>query len=432
MERQTLDEGDGLGAGDDTTLALKLKLSPTKGQREALNRAFWQWASVCNRISLRGKKREDLRPEGDGDFTLTQLNSAQKDVSDLRRALSENSKRLERELLQLQRRKSDYRGAIEDPAKRIADSSNPKLFVLKVWRDAGLLRTKYHTLKYYQSKIRETDRLLERKNATFEKMKAGKIRFRPTRITLHQDSVRVSLGTAVVRLTMLEGDPLEISIVSGPLQPLRGSSQRSQAYLTQARMNFLAYSINQILFGLDLVARALSRAKHPDKKERFAAMMRKKEENFQKKIRAIAKLLGRKLAAEELNVIEEVKSHFFANQEVRTTSAYRTLLGNLAKEIDRRSEFLNFQKYPLLLRSPLNSVKHKSQKNLKPDEWEYYIQFGYRPLLDTAAPIRPESIMGIDRGLRHAIAISVLDLKRGAFSVNQLVQLPFNLDTFIF
>ncbi len=414
-------------------LALKLKLEPDVEQQEQLNRIFWTWASICNQISLGGKKKDDLRPKSeDGGewFNSTQLNCAETDVKDLKKALERSAQRLTFEISRLGKRKSDFEEAIRDPGNRKPNPEKASLFVPKAWSDAGLLKAKYHTEKYYKSRVRELARLMDKKNGTLEKINRGNIKFKPTRLTLMYSNIRVSFGGEKIRLSVLdEKPPAEIRLVKKPEQPSVGpnggkSTEKSAEYLRGAVLNYLAYSINQLFFGLNRSEKMLALAKREEKREKFAKKMSRKEERFPKKVNDLEKLLGRGLSESETRILDGVKQKFMQTVKVEMTPEYRKFLLDLASELYEAQSFLDLKKYPVLLRKPQTASKHKNIKNLKSGEWEYYIQFGYNPILDDRTPITPTTIMGIDRGLRHALAVSIFDPSGNSFVLNKLEPNP--------
>lgn len=410
------------------TLALKLKLDVEPDKLPLFNEMFCKWASICNRISIKKEKQETLNPPDGADgiwFNRTQLNQARTDVSDLQRALQKQQGRLEHEQDRLIYRRDTIKKAIDDKDARDVSPENDKLFRPKEWIDAGLLKTKYHYERGWTGKIRILQRQIDKKQKTIEKISAGKIKFKPKRISLHQNSFKVRFGPEpMIQLSPLENGTMNLKIITLPIQPLKGSSLRSAQYLQVGILNLLAYATDSLLFGLSRSEEMLLKSKTPEKIDKRNKKLERKNENFDKKIRLLEKWLGRQLTQQEKRVVQIAKDAFFKTMNHTVTEEYRQLLEKLSKELEQRQEYLSIRKYPILIRKPKPAYKHKALANLKQQQWDYFIQFGYEPLLEKPTAGTPKTILGIDRGLTHLLAVSILDPESKKFIFNRLYPNP--------
>lgn len=106
--------------------------------------------------------------------------------------------------------------------------------------------------------------------------------------------------------------------------------------------------------------------------------------------------------------------------EHKFSDEYITVINNITTSLLNYNGFLDLNKYPILLRKPIK--KMKKLKNLKPNEWKYYIQFGYEKL--NIPVLEVKNILGIDRGLTHILAYSVFDTDNNKFIINKLEPNP--------
>lgn len=410
------------------TLALKLKLDVEPDQLPLLNEMFCKWASICNRISIKKEGQEALNPPDDADgvwFNRTQLNQAKTDVSDLQKALQKQQKRLEYEQDRLIDRRDTIKKAIDDKNARDISPENNKLFRPKEWIDAGLLKTNYHYERGWLGKIKVLQRQIDRKLKTIKRISAGKIKFKPKRISLHQNSFKVRFGSEPkIELSPLENGRTELKITTTPVQPLRGSSLRSAQYLQAGVLNLLAYATDSLLFGLSRSEEMLMKSKTSEKIDKRNKKLETKKENFDKKVKQLEKWLDRALTQEEKQTIQTAKDSFFKTMNHAVTEEYRQLLEKLSKELEQRQEYLSIKKYPILIRKPKPAYKHKKIANLKQNQWDYFIQFGYEPLLEKPNAGNPKTVLGIDRGLTHLLAVSILDPENKKFIFNRLYPNP--------
>src|SRR3990167_5034419 len=118
--------------------ALVLQIKPTKKQYGLLDEAFNKWASICNRISLKGKTKDDLRPNSNFkdkiQFSSTQLNQAETDISDLQRAMKGLKRQKEEELTSLKERYETINNALNDDTKREFNPQKSSNIRPKGWR----------------------------------------------------------------------------------------------------------------------------------------------------------------------------------------------------------------------------------------------------------------------------------------------------------
>ena len=223
--------------------------------------------------------------------------------------------------------------------------------------------------------------------------------------------------------------PLTLNILFEPIQPLVGknrglSSARGKRYLQNGILNYISFSLHSLLFGMGYTAKML-RAKNPEKVAKRDEKIKRKQAKFPQNKKSIEKLIGRNLAKDEETILDNEFQIFFDNlltNASKPTVEYARLLSVLSTEIFNRDEILKLNKYPILVRKPINKYKCKNIKNLKPREWEYFLQLGYEQLL--IPKFSSESIMGIDRGLTHLLAVSIFDPRTKKFVVNQLVPNP--------
>src|SRR3989338_3098443 len=109
-------------AENETMLALKLKIEPTKEQAAFLDEAFWKWASICTRIGNAedlAEARKSLAPRKTGrlEFSLTQLHQANTDVKDARDALERRGQQIERTIAKDESWIGQIEAALKDPDK---------------------------------------------------------------------------------------------------------------------------------------------------------------------------------------------------------------------------------------------------------------------------------------------------------------------------
>lgn len=151
-----------------------------------------------------------------------------------------------------------------------------------------------------------------------------------------------------------------------------------------------------------------------------------KYEKFPKKINELIDLLGTEFIEEDIrNKILDEGTKAFAEPEsfcdYKFSSEYVGFLEAAAEYLaNKKDGSYSINKYPILFRKPTN--KGKKLKNLKSDEWKYYIQFGYEPI--NKHSLETKNIMGIDRGLTHLLAYSVFDPESNKFIINQLEPNP--------
>ncbi|MFA5108237.1 MAG: transposase [Candidatus Micrarchaeia archaeon] len=414
---------------DDIVLALKIKLLPTKDQVLTLDELFGKWASICTRLGSRGLEQDDLSPpsefNGKLHFSKTQLNSATGDIKTAREALDARCQKLNSQVVRLDRDVTALKEAIVDSNKREIDKTKETRFYPKAWVRTGQLIRKYYPLGYFKRRLEHDERKLKRMKETVEKLKHGKVHFSPRRITIWASSLRFRFGNdpqAVISLTDV-GEPLSIKLQLKPDQELVGSSKKSADFYENAILNFLAYSIKARLFGFSNSERFLLKARKPEKVQKKEAMLRKKTENLPSKIIIVEKWIGRQLSIEEKSVIEEEFTSVLKGGTIENKK-FVCLLSNLATSILIRSEPILLNKYGIIIRKPIGKAKTKNVYNIKSDEWEYYLQLGYSPVLSPKLQYEPKSFIGIDRGVTHSVALTLFDPVSKKFVVNLLYPNP--------
>ena len=143
---------------------------------------FNKWAAICTRMSYRNISKEDLAPKGNSQgiwFNKTQLNQAESDIKDLRRAMQKQSEQKEQELEKIGDRYRVISETIKDNDKKDIDPRKPSNFRPKEYVSAGLLKTKFHTQNHYQREMESLKRAMIKREKTIEKIKRGNIYFKP-------------------------------------------------------------------------------------------------------------------------------------------------------------------------------------------------------------------------------------------------------------
>ncbi|PJC44497.1 hypothetical protein CO038_03345 [Candidatus Pacearchaeota archaeon CG_4_9_14_0_2_um_filter_39_13] len=148
-------------------------------------------------------------------------------------------------------------------------------------------------------------------------------------------------------------------------------------------------------------------------------------DSFEDKIKQIKQEIGESLNISDWDfLIDEAKKAYGYEEgftEYVYSKRYLEILNKIVKAVLITDIYFDLRKYPILLRKPLDKIKKIS--NLKPDEWSYYIQFGY----DSINPVQlmsTDKFLGIDRGLTHLLAYSVFDKEKKEFIINQLEPNP--------
>ena len=415
-------------------LALKLKLDPSPEQMKLLNEAFWKWASICTRMAKYGnskdaKERLDPKPSSKGIwFSKTQIWQANTDIADAKEALERAATQKERALERSRRRAADIKDALENESARDKNPKRKCSFRIKAWVDAGYLKTKYHAEGHYRRELEKLGKEIERKGKTIETLKAGEIHMKPTRITLHKNSFRVNFKGKTAIISPFEKNDaarknLEIALVTEPIQPISGSSMRSAEYLKNGIIGFISYAINQRFFGFSDSEKMSLKAKAPEKVAKKEAKLAKKKEKLGEKLKELGKFLGRTLTDAEVSAIRKETERFFADiSGYSPDKEYAALIGKFANEIISTDRIFNPNKYPILIRKQINGSKMKKFENLGPDEWEYYLQLSYEPFAKQS--IKTQRFMGIDRGLKHLLAVSIFDPATNSFVYNKLFPNP--------
>jgi IS605 OrfB family transposase len=416
-------------------LALKLKLDPTSEQMVILDKMFWKWASICSRISAGQATQEELAPPENANgiwFSKTQLNQANTDVKDLVLALKKSAEQKKRSLRRDEKRATEIREAIDNPEKRDINPARTSTFRIKEWvQKTGNLAQKYHTLKKWKGELKKLEKAIQKRKQTIETIERGRIRFKPTRITLHKNSFLVSFGKKFVMLKpFAKGTQpnLEIKLVTEPIQATTGSkgglsSARSKEFLRRGMVNFISFALDKLFFGMNDAEKMLLKAKKPDKVLKKEQKVAKKKEKFKTKASELKKMLGRDLTPSEEQVLSQENEKFFADVSAYSPSnKYKELLQQLALELFNRNEYFNPQKYVILVRKPINRFKTKKLSNLHPEDWEYFLQVSYEPF--APEQITAKTVMGIDRGIKHLLAIAIFNPKTKTFVFNKLVENP--------
>lgn len=418
-------------------LALKLKLDPTPEQILVLDKMFWKWVSICTRMSVDKLEKEDFAiPEGATGiwFNKTQLNQAKTDTSDLTSALKRSAKQKKRDLKRQEKRSEEIKAAIENTEKRDNNPARLNNFRIKLWVEkTGNLNQKYHTLKYWQKEIEKLEKIIQKRKKTIETIEKGRIRFKPKRITLHQNSFQISFGKNKLLLKPFHKSqntqpPLEVPIITAPQQPIVGngggkSSQRSMEFLQHGILEFVAFALDKLFFGMNDSEKMFLKAKRPEKLLKKEAKLAKKKEAFNSKIKEAQKMLGREITENEKNILLEESKRFFDDiANYSTSTNYIKLLKELAAELSKKEDYFSPNKYPILVRKPINKYKVKKLTNLKPTDWEYFLQLSYEPFRNPT--IKTKKVLGIDRGIKHILAIAIFDPTTKGFTYNKLIENP--------
>jgi IS605 OrfB family transposase len=404
-------------------ISLKLKLLPSKEQAARLDEAFGKWASLCNRV-VAGADIKELAPRSAPglQFSKTQLHQVQKDVNEHKEALSRFAKRKEWERQKEEERRDRIVRVLQDPASREYEKPDSRKFRLKPDPERPwTLKTKYKTEAKYRGDLKESKRKIKRIQKTVDKIKKGKITFKPRRIGLWNSSYRVSFAPerAKVLLSPFAGKThaMEIPIVVQPEKPAKKSASQaaSFAYLQKAIQEFLAFSLRRKLAGMSSSQRALSRAKRPEKVARFEEQMTAKKSSLGKKVEKIEQAT-RPLTEAERQLLEQGALALIAGKDA--PAEFNELTVSLASLLQNKTEPLKLEQYPILIRKPINRAKEKRITNLRPDEWKYYIQFAYEP---SSVPARqPKNYLGVDRGLHSSLALAVYNPATRGFPYNRL------------
>lgn len=413
-------------------LSIKLKLNPTIDQANQLDKMFWKWAAICSRMSIKKVENKKLFPPINSDgiwFSKTQLNQAKTDVNDLVLALKKSAEQKKRTLQKQENSAKDIKDAIEDVNNRDPNPNRPSNFRIKKWvNKTNNLKQNYHTLKHWQNRFAELEKKLQKQKKTIEKIEAGKIHFKPKRISIHQNEFFLNFANSKILLTPFNKfgngvKQLEVSIITAPIQQLTGSSAKSAVYMKEGINNFLVFAINQSLFGFNRGLTALLKAKKPEKLLKKEECLNKKRQAFSNDTKKIEKMLNRKLTENEVNIFKVEQNRLFENIITYIpTLNYINLLNNLAAELIKVNHYFKPNKYILLVRKPINRYKIKNIKNLQADKWEYFLQLSYEPFQPTKMDTK--NIMGIDRGIKHLLAIAIFNKDKKLFTFNKLIANP--------
>ncbi len=414
--------------------ALKLKLSPTDEQLMTLDEMFKKWASLCTRMCKKNSNGEKFIPQHDASgmwFSKTQLNQAKTDIADHKKALAAMLVQKEMLMGRIADRNQTISDMLNDDVEKDRNPNRPSNFRPKKWVVDGLLKTKFHTTTYWYGEQQKLERIKSKLENTIRKIKRGRITFKPTKVSLHSNSFLINFATSELVLKPFHNDyTITLKLVTEPEQPVLGknggkSSQKSADYLSDGIKRYVSYSIHSMFFGMNRAEEMLLKAKKQEKIAKRDEKLKAKKESFDEKIKRIGKLLGRELNEKELKAIKTEFNQFFnaleSNHGWKPSEDYLGVLSVLSEEIIRRDDLLNLNKYPVLIRKSMN--RRKKITNLKANEWKYYLQLGYEPL-DNIVPSEQMTVMGIDRGLTHLLAVSVFDPSSGRFVENRLIPNP--------
>lgn len=482
--------------------ALKLKLLPTKEQQQILDEMFNKWASICTRMSYKNIEKEKIAPPDNGNgiwFNKTQLNQAETDVKDLKKAMQKQAEQKERELEKIKDRYRVISETLRNNDKRDIDPRKSSNFRPKEYVSAGLLKTKFHTQNYYQKELENLERAMTKREKTIGKIKKGNIYFKPKRIGLWPTSFSLSFtGKKFVLKTFPRGDayqkPIEIYMVTEPLQPVIGkdrglSSQKSKDYISHSIKQFITFSLHSRFFGMNDTEKILMKLKinkniilyrkknftsdgmlkvlenkvkrsfeqnekelfysefnkfstnknnefsklylelieklSNELKERKLALLNKKFLSLDQKIKDIKKIINNDIDStiikKEFQMFKRNVDNYVVNYHY--SEEYVNYMLHLTDILYNKKDVFDVNKYPILIRKPINRYRKKQIKNLAPEQWKYYIQLSYEPL-EIKQEFKEKSVMGIDRGLTHLLAISVFNPETNRFSVNRLVENP--------
>jgi IS605 OrfB family transposase len=413
-------------------LSLKLKLNPTDEQTNQLDKMFWKWASICSRMSIKKADKEKLSPRANSEgiwFSKTQLNQARTDVNDLVSALKKSAEQKKRTLQKQENSTKEIRDAIGNIANRDQNPDKPSNFRIKKWVEkTNNLNQKYHTLKYWQARLEQSEKRLQKQKQTVETIERGRVHFKPKKITIHQNEFSLNFANSKIMLTPFNKSgtglkQLEVRIITAPIQKSSGSSAKSALYMKTGINSFLVFAINQSLFGFNRAGAALLKAKKPEKLIKKDQYLAKKQQALLKDTKKIEKMLNRKLTANELEIFKAEQIKLFQNITTYIRSPeYINTLNNIAAELLTLDHYFKPNKYVVLVRKPINRYKTKKIKNLQAGEWEYFLQLSYEPFQPPT--IDTKNIMGIDRGVKHLLAVAIFNPNEKIFTLNRLIANP--------
>jgi len=402
-------------------LALKLKLEPTEEQLPLLDAMFVKWAYLATRAA---KQRESWKDDTKNMekkapiFTRTQIaHKIQDDIKAAEDGLEHQGRRIGREIERKQEWLDYIKKLIEDETVREYNPKGRGSFRMKGRKG------KFRTLKAWNGTLEENEKVIKKKKTTLERIKNGLIKYKPTRITLWESTYSFDFSGKNIELRILEDTPLTISYVDAPFSEKGSSNKASAEYIKNAIRQFVIYALHSHYFvGFRQYEKAWFKSSKPESREKAKAALQKKIEKVREETPKLAKkFLGKELDLGNADWIEDAVKREIGG-EGGPHGEYLKLLEKMADKILNDGRF-NPEKYLILLRKPLKSKMYKKLANLKPNEWKYYVQITYEPLYAERG-VEEKTIMGIDRGVSHLLAISVLDPKTGRFFENQLVPNP--------
>ena len=413
-------------------LSLKLKLDPTEEQTTQLDSMFWKWASICSRMSIKKADMKELSPPYNTQgiwFSKTQLNQARTDVNDLVSALKKSAEQKKKMLKKQENDIKDIKDAIEDITSRDPNPDKRSNFRIKKWVErTNNLNQKYHTVKYWQKRLEESEKRLQKHKQTVDTIECGRIHFKPKKITIHQNEFLFNFANNKIVLMPFNKSgvglkQLEVRIITAQTQQSDSSNAKSTKYMKTGINNFLVFAINQSLFGFNRAGAALLKAKRPEKLIKKDQYLTRKQQAFQKDTKKIEKMLRRALTDKELSIFSEEQRKLFQNiTDYIPSPEYINTLNNIAAELIVAEHYFKPNKYVILVRKPINRYKTKKMKNLRADEWEYFLQLSYEPF--RPSKINTRNIMGIDRGIKHLLAVAIFDPNEKTFFLNRLIDNP--------
>ncbi|MEM0437720.1 MAG: transposase [Candidatus Micrarchaeia archaeon] len=410
-------------------LAFKLKLNPSSEQQAQLDLIFRKWAYMASRAAKfekkRWKKEVDSMSSTTSGFGKTQLvHKIFDDIEAAKKGMEHQKQRLEWGLRKDELRLQDYKLLIDDESAREYKPGGRGSF-----RMAGRGIGTYKTLKEWQSEYEKQERRIYKVKKTLDKITRvleGKqpVQFKPTRITLWNTVYSLDFANKLLELSLLKDSKMSIPFVTAPYA-LRGKSNKnSSEFIEESLLNFVKFALHTgYLYGFSSSEKAKLRSNKPEYAEKKLKIISSKRDKIKNKFpKFFNKVMKRGISQEEQEILLKVLDDIVAGNDVSTNNAYQNLLEQMSRNILAGDIEFRPLKYPILIRKPLPSKKYKKLKNLKPQEWKYYLQLSYEPFRQGTVP--EKTIMGIDRGIRHLVAVSVFDPKSGKFILNKLIDNP--------
>lgn len=334
--------------------ALKLRLLPSEEQYQILDEMFNKWAAICTRMSYKSVPKESLAPKDSSHgiwFNKTQLNQAETDIKDLKRAMQKQAEQKEQELEKIQDRYTTISEMLRDESKKDRYPGKPSNFRPKEYVISGFLRTKFHTQNYWQKELEKLERARTKREKTIEKINKGNIYFKPKRIGLWPTSFSISFASKKLVIEAFPKSdtfqkPIEIYMVTEPLQPIIGkgqglSSQKSKDYISRSIKQFITFSIHSRFFGMNDTEKRLMRSKI----NKNIILYRKKNFTYEDMIKVLENKVKRNFKQHEKDVFYNEFDKFSKDKNNEFSRSYLELIENLSNELKQRKLYLLNKKF---------------------------------------------------------------------------------------